>query len=80
MHFYSLGHECSDIEFDFVLTVCDSAKEVCPVFPSSNVIHKSFPDPAKVKGTYEELIEVYLDVSNNLNIFLKEFLKEYIIN
>ena len=72
--------EYIDIEFDFVLTVCDSAKELCPIFPSSNAIHKSFPDPANAKGTDEELIEVYSDVCNNLNLFLKEFLKEYIIN
>lgn len=72
--------EYTDIEFDFVITVCDSAKELCPVFPSYNVIHKSFPDPAKSKGTDEELIEIYSDVRDNLKIFLKDFLKEYIIN
>lgn len=72
--------EYKDIEFDFVITVCDSAKESCPVFACTNVIHKSFPDPAKVKGTDEELIEIYSDVRDNLKIFLKQFLEEYIIN
>ena len=37
-----------DIEFDFVITVCDNAKENCPVFPTkAKKFHHNFPDPAK---------------------------------
>lgn len=70
--------EYEDIDFDFVLTVCDSAKELCPVFPSSNVIHQSFPDPAKAKGTDEELIKVYSEVSNSLKIYIEKFVKKHL--
>lgn len=38
-----------DIEFDFVVTVCDSAREACPVFPATaRVIHQSFDDPPRL--------------------------------
>ena len=43
-------NEYKDIEFDYVITVCDNAKELCPVYPNSNVIHKSFPDPQNLRG------------------------------
>jgi len=72
--------EYKDIEFDFVITVCDNAKELCPVFPSSNVIHKSFPDPAKARGTEEELIKVYSKVSYDLKKFMEQFAKENLRN
>ena len=65
--------EYKDIEFDYVITVCDKAKELCPVFPSSNVIHKSFLDPAKSRGTEEELIKVYSEVSYDLKKFMEQF-------
>jgi arsenate reductase (thioredoxin) len=39
-------------EFDYVITLCDHAKEVCPYFPGGRqVIHKSFDDPAAVEGS-----------------------------
>jgi arsenate reductase len=42
--------------FDYVVTVCDSAREACPFFPGEKEIHKSFPDPAALKGTDEEIL------------------------
>ena len=68
--------EYKDIKFDFVITVCDNAKELCPVFPSSNVIHKSFPDPAKSRGKEAELMKVYSQVSSNLKKFMEQFAKD----
>jgi len=68
--------EYKDIKFDFVITVCDNAKELCPVFPSSNVIHKSFPDPAKSRGKEAELMKVYSQVSSNLKKFMQQFSKD----
>ena len=42
------------IEFDLVVTVCDNAQKICPVFPGAKkMIHKSFPDPSGVSGTEE---------------------------
>ena len=40
-----------------VVTVCDSAKEACPVFPGCNVIHNAFPDPASFKGPEKDVLE-----------------------
>jgi arsenate reductase len=48
--------EFKNYRFDFVITVCDDAKESCPFFPGKKVIHKSFKDPAKYEGSVEEKI------------------------
>lgn len=42
--------------FDYVVTVCDSAREVCPFFPGEKEMHKSFPDPTAFKGSEEEVL------------------------
>ena len=48
-------------EIDFVLTVCDNAKESCPHFPAkTKVIHRSFDDPAAVKGSYEKRLSAFV--------------------
>ena len=70
--------EYKDVEFDYVFTVCDNAKELCPVFPSSIVVHKSFPDPAKARGTDKELIKIYSEVCKDLKIYFEQFVKNYL--
>ncbi len=73
--------EYKDIEFNFVITVCDNAQELCPFFPSaSKMIHNSFLDPAKARGTKKELIKVYSDVSNDLKQFMKQFANDNLLN
>jgi len=60
--------------FDYVITVCDGAKEVCPVF-TGNVKHRlhiSFEDPAGVKGNDEEKLAIYRKVRDEIE---KEFLE-----
>ena len=58
------------MQFDLIITVCDNAKERCPVFPSSaKVFHHNFPDPAKASGTNEEILEQFRKV--------RELIKEY---
>lgn len=42
--------------FDYVVTVCDAARENCPFFPGEIQIDKSFPDPSKYSGTVEEIL------------------------
>jgi len=61
--------------FDYVITVCDSAKETCPVF-TGNVKHKlhiGFEDPALAKGTDEEILNVYKRIRNEIEKELKKF-------
>ena len=54
-HYPKLVDDFLDTEFDYVLTVCDSANELCPVFPNAkNRIHKSFVDPKRDHYDSEE--------------------------
>lgn len=72
--------EYKHLEFNFVITVCDNANEVCPIFSSeTQILHKSFPDPAKARGTTEELIKVYSDVSVDLKKFMEQFANEKLL-
>jgi arsenate reductase len=48
--------EYQGIDFDFVITVCDNARERCPFFPSqAQKFHHNFPDPAKATGSEEDV-------------------------
>ncbi len=52
-----------DQPWDLVITVCDSAKETCPVFPGPvEQIHISFPDPAGAEGSDDERMAVFRTV------------------
>ena len=43
--------------FNYVVTVCDHAKETCPFFPGEKILHKSFDDPSEFKGSEEEILK-----------------------
>jgi len=61
-------------KFDFVITVCDNAKEACPFFPGKKVIHKSFKDPAKYEGSVEEIIVNFRKIRDEIkNWIIKTF-------
>lgn len=65
-----------DREFDFVITVCDSAAESCPVFPGrAERIHWSFPDPAAVTGGETAVLTSFIDVRDGLEAKLRAWLK-----
>ena len=67
--------EYSDIAFDLILTVCDSAKERCPVFPSeSQKVHFSFSDPAGATGSEEDILHSFRMVRNEIKSYVKEFI------
>ena len=69
--------EYHDIDFDFVLTVCDNAKERCPYFPTkAKKYHKNFPDPAKAIGTEEEIKEQFRQVRQQIKNYCREFVAE----
>jgi arsenate reductase len=60
--------------FDYVITVCDSAKESCPVFPAAVTrLHHSFNDPAESKGSEEERLAVFRRVRDELHTYLSKF-------
>ena len=53
--------------WDLVITVCDSARESCPVFPQPvETLHLSFPDPAEAEGTEAERMEVFRRVRDDI--------------
>jgi len=61
--------------FDYVITVCDGAKEICPVF-TGNVKHRlhiGFDDPADAKGTPKEIILVYRRVRDEIKEKINDF-------
>jgi len=69
--------EYRDIDFDYVITVCDNAKERCPYFPSSaKKFHHNFPDPAKAKGNEEEIMNEFRKVRDMIKIYCREFVAE----
>ena len=68
--------EYRDIEFDFVITVCDNAKERCPFFPSTaRKFHHNFPDPAKATGTKDEIQQQFRDVRRQIKDYSKAFIE-----
>ena len=58
--------------FDYVVTVCDNAKENCPFFPGKKVIHKSFKDPSTAKGSIEDILKVFRKVRDEIKDFIVE--------
>ena len=70
-------NEYLDIDFDYVITVCDNAKESCPYFPSNAVkLHYNFPDPAKAVGTEEEVMEQFRAVREMIRSYTQNFVNE----
>ncbi|MFN8284389.1 MAG: arsenate reductase ArsC [Chitinophagales bacterium] len=69
--------EYKDIVFDYVITVCDNAKENCPYFPAKTKnTHHNFPDPAKVTGTEEEILQEFRKVRQLIKNYCEQFVKE----
>ena len=60
--------------FDYVLTVCDNARESCPIFPGQAIrIHRSFDDPAAFEGPDEERLAIFRRVRDELRTYLSNF-------
>tara|TARA_B100001248_G_C27326870_1_gene429439 strand:- start:576 stop:944 length:369 start_codon:yes stop_codon:yes gene_type:complete len=74
-HFSKTVDELPNIEFDFVVTVCDSAKENCPFFPAGKVVHVGFQDPpdlTKDMKDEDEVLKVYRRVRDEIEAFVKD--------
>src|SRR5687767_10673289 len=71
--------EFVDQEFDFIITVCDNAKESCPVFPGrATRIHWSFDDPAVVEGSEEDRLHAFRTIRDQIRSRLTNFTAETI--
>ena len=67
--------EYSSIDFDFIITVCDNAKENCPFFPSkAERFHYNFPDPSKYEGSEEEIAAEFRRVRGMIKEYCKNFI------
>src|SRR5690625_6843151 len=76
---YTSNHidEYRDIDFDYVITVCDHAKEHCPYVPAKvKKFHYNFTDPAKATGTDEEIYEQFRQVRNQIKEYCERFVIE----
>lgn len=71
--------EYKQLNFDYVITVCDNAKEHCPVFPASiKTVHYNFADPAKATGTEEQIRVEFARVRNEIKDFSRDFIERYV--
>ncbi len=77
-HYSKTVEELPKVTFDYVITVCDAAKETCPYFPGGKVIHIGFQDPpalTKDMTDEEEIMKVYRRVRDEINEFMKNLNK-----
>jgi len=59
--------ELLDERFDYVITVCDRARESCPVFPGpATRLHRSLDDPGVAEGSEQERLEVFVELAMRL--------------
>jgi arsenate reductase len=73
-------HEYTNIDFDYVITVCDNAKEKCPFFPTKALkFHYNFSDPAKASGTDSEITEQFRNVRQLIKEYCKNFVDENLV-
>lgn len=71
--------EYRNIDFDFVITVCDNAKERCPFFPSkAKLFHHNFPDPAKASGSEEEILAQFRQVRQMIKSYAERFVADHL--
>lgn len=74
-HYSKTVEELPDIAFDYVITVCDSAKDNCPCFLGGKTIHMGFQDPPaltrEIKNE-EEMITVYRRVRDEIKTFVED--------
>ena len=73
--------EYAQESFDYVITVCDNAKENCPFIPATiENIHQPFLDPAKATGTESEQLIIYRQVRDEIEAYIKSFIKRILVH
>ena len=78
------GHRSKSVDefagqpFDYVITVCDNARETCPIFPAATErLHWSLEDPAAVEGTEQERLAAFGRIRDDLRDRVRSFLSEH---
>ncbi len=74
--------EYEGIDWDYIITVCDHAKENCPFIPAKNAqrIHQNFMDPSKVSGTKDVRHAAFVEARDSIKEFCQDFIKEELVN
>lgn len=68
--------EYANIDFDYIITVCDHARENCPYIPGKATrFHHNFPDPAKASGSEEEILEEFRKVRDMIMQYISDFIQ-----
>jgi arsenate reductase (thioredoxin) len=77
------GHRSKNVDefqgqdFDYVITVCDNARETCPVFfGKAQKLHHDFEDPAAASGSEEQRLAVFRRVRDELRSYLQAFTRD----
>ncbi|MAZ58374.1 MAG: arsenate reductase (thioredoxin) [Flavobacteriales bacterium] len=65
-------------QFELIVTVCDNARDNCPLFNHRKIIHKNFDDPAVSEGPIEEQLVVYRKIRDQIEIMVKAVIKDMI--
>lgn len=69
--------EYLDVDFDYIITVCDHAQENCPYIPGSGErVHYNFPDPAKATGTEDEILDNFRSTQKMIKDFAQKFVTD----
>lgn len=61
---------------DLVVTLCDSARQSCPYLPTARLIHWSFPDPAKLEGSKEEILQRLREIREEIKRSVETLIKQ----
>jgi arsenate reductase len=70
--------EFTNKKFDFVITVCDNAREACPLFIGQTTrLHHGFEDPAVLDGTFDERLAAFRSVRGQIRSYLADFIIKY---
>lgn len=70
--------EFKDIKFDYVVTLCDGAKESCPFYPNAmHQMHKGFRDPSQVIGSREDVLCAFREVRDEIKKWIDETFGSY---
>jgi len=71
--------EYKNVNFDYIITVCDNAKERCPYFPSqAQRFHYNFPDPAKAIGNEQEIMDEFRRVRSMIKEYCQNFVNQHL--
>lgn len=78
-HTSNLMDEYRDVNFDYIITVCDHAKDNCPFFPSNALtLHQNFEDPSKMPGDDKTREANFDRIRDEIRNYCQSFVEQYL--